>query len=59
MRLVTAFLIEYSEEWAVGRSCIRSELIERYWVRLGLAACLGVVVASKTKLQTSLDTIQC
>jgi putative transposase len=38
VRLVTAFLIEYSEEWAVGRSYIRSELIERCRVRLRLVA---------------------
>jgi len=38
VRLVTAFLIEYSEEWSVGRSYIRSESIERARVRLGLAA---------------------
>jgi putative transposase len=38
VRLVTAFLIEYSEDWSVGRSYIRTELIERARVRLGLAA---------------------
>ena len=28
IRLVTSYLIEYSEEWSTGRSYIRSELIE-------------------------------
>jgi putative transposase len=37
VRLVTAFFIEYSEEWSVGRSYFRTELIERASVRLGLA----------------------
>jgi putative transposase len=38
VRLVTAYLIEYSEEWAVARSYIRSELIERCRTRLRIAA---------------------
>ncbi|MGA2614305.1 MAG: IS256 family transposase [Spirochaetia bacterium] len=38
VRLVTAYLIEYSEEWAVARSYIRSELIERCRARLRIAA---------------------
>ena len=38
VRLVTAYLIEYGEEWAVARSYIRGELIERCRARLGIAA---------------------
>jgi transposase-like protein len=38
VRLVTAYLIEYSEEWTVARSYIRSELIERCRTRLRIAA---------------------
>ena len=38
VRLVTAYLIEYSEEWAVARSYIRSELIEQCRTRLRIAA---------------------
>jgi putative transposase len=38
VRLVTAYLIEYGEEWAVARSYIRGELIERCRACLGLAA---------------------
>ena len=38
VRLVTAYLIEYSEEWAVARSYIRVELIERCRTRLRIAA---------------------
>jgi transposase-like protein len=46
VRLVTSFLIEYSEDWSVGRSYIRSKSIERARVRIGLAARVGVTMAS-------------
>jgi transposase-like protein len=38
VRLVTAFLIEYSKKWSVGRSYIKSESIDRERVWLGRAA---------------------
>jgi transposase-like protein len=38
VRLVTSFLIEYSEEWSVGRSYIKAESIDRCRTRIGVAA---------------------
>jgi transposase-like protein len=38
VRLVTSFLIEYSEEWSISRSYIKVESIDRCRARLGTAA---------------------
>ena len=38
VRLVTSFLIEYSEEWSVNRIYIKAESIDRCRARLGAAA---------------------
>jgi putative transposase len=38
VRLVTAYLIEYSEEWSVGRCYIKGDSISRARARLGIAA---------------------
>lgn len=38
VRLVTSYLIEYSEEWSVGKSYIKAESIEQCRARLGIAA---------------------
>jgi putative transposase len=38
VRLVTAYLIEYSEEWSVGRCYIKADSISRARARLGIAA---------------------
>ena len=38
VRLVASYLIEYSEDWSIGRSYIKSESIDRCRARLGLAA---------------------
>jgi putative transposase len=38
VRLVTAYLIEYSEEWSVGRCYIKADSISRARARPGIAA---------------------
>jgi putative transposase len=38
VRLVTSYLIEYSEEWSTGRCYIKAETIDLCRARLGLAA---------------------
>ena len=38
VRLVTSYLIEYSEEWSVSRSYIKAESIDRCRARLEAAA---------------------
>jgi transposase-like protein len=38
VRLVASYLIEYSEDWSIGRSYVKSESIDRCRARLGLAA---------------------